>query len=79
MIKASKVDLRADSDSYASTLRLLSVLGNDCHWRSVEKAVLSDFLETENVSLDFSENLKSWTFYWRNIPAKEVKDIPNMI
>ena len=59
MIKASKVDFRAYSDSYTSSLRLFSVLGNDCHGRSVEKVVLSDFLETENVSLNFSENLKS--------------------
>jgi len=59
MIKASKVDFRAYSDSYTSSLRLFSVLGNDCHGWSVEKVVLSDFLETENVSLNFSKNLKS--------------------
>ena len=59
MIKASKVYFRAYSDSYTSFLRLLSVLRNDRHGRSVEKVVLSDFLETENVSLNFSKNLKS--------------------
>ena len=59
MIKTSKVDFRAYSDSYTSSLRLISVLGNDCHGWSVEKVVLSDFLETENVSLNFSKNLKS--------------------
>ena len=59
MIKASKVDFRAYSDSYTSSLRLLSVLRNNRHERSVEKVVLSDFLETENVSLNFSKNLKS--------------------
>jgi len=59
MIKAPKVDFRADSDSYTSSLRLLPVLGNDRHGWSVEKVVLSDFLETENMSLNFSKNLKS--------------------
>ena len=58
-IKASKADFRAYSDSYTSALRLFPVLGNDCHGRSVEKVVLSDFLETENMSLNFSKNLKS--------------------
>lgn len=75
MIKASKVDFRADSNSYTSSLWLFPVLWNDCHGRSVEKIVLSDFLETENVCLNFSKNLKSWAFYWRNIPAKEVQKI----
>ena len=69
MIKASKVNFRAYSDSYTSSLRLFSVLGNDCHRWSVEKVVLSDFLETENVSLNFSKNLKKLT--------KEVQDIPS--
>ena len=60
MIKASKVDFRAYSDSYtSSSIRLFFVLGNDRHGRSVEKVVLSDFLETENLSLNFSKNLKS--------------------
>ena len=59
MIKASKVDFRAYSDSYISFLRLFSVLGNNRHGRSVEKVVLSDFLETENESLNFSKTLKS--------------------
>ena len=77
MIKESKVHFRAYSDSYTSSLRLFSVLRNDRHGRSVEKVVLSDFLETENVSLNFSKNLKSWTFYWRNIPTKDVQDIPS--
>ena len=59
MIKISKVDFRAYFDSYTSSLRLFSVLGNDCHGRSVEKVVLSGFLEIKNVSLSFSKNLKS--------------------
>ena len=59
MIKTSKVDFRAYSNSYTFSLRLLSVLRNDRHGRSVEKVVLSDFLETENVSLNFSKNLKT--------------------
>ena len=59
MVKAPKVDFRAYSDSYTSSLRLLPVLGNDRHGWSVEKVVLSDFLETENMSLNFSKNLKS--------------------
>jgi len=42
----------------------------------LKKMVLSDFLETENVCLNFLKNLKIWAFYWRNIPAKEVQDIP---
>ena len=70
MIKASKVNFRAYSDSYSSSLWLLSVLRNERHGRSVEKVVLSDFLETENVSLNFSKNLKSWAFYWRNMKLK---------
>ena len=59
MVKAPKVDFRADSDSYTSSLRLFPVFGNDRHGWSVEKVVLSDFLETENMSLNFSKNLKS--------------------
>ena len=59
MIKASKVDFRTYSDSYTSSLRLFSVLGNNRHGRSVEKVALSDFLETENVCLNFSKKLKS--------------------
>ena len=62
MIKASKVDFRAYSDSYTSSLRLFPVLGNYRHGRSVAKMVLSDFLETKNVCLNFSKNLKTWAF-----------------
>ena len=53
MIKASKVDFCAYSYRYTSSLRLFSVLENNRHERNVEKVMLSDFFETENVSLNF--------------------------
>ena len=62
MIKTSKVDFRAYSDSYISSLRLLSVLRNDRHGRSVEKVMLSDFLEAENVCLNFLKKFEKFSF-----------------
>ena len=53
MIKAFKVDFCAYSDRYTSSLRLFYVLGNNRSGRRLKKVMLSDFLETEKVSLNF--------------------------